>query len=219
MQSSILNNKRLLWWLTAGIVIMLVTYAISPDNPWALLSSLFGVCSVVLCAQGKLITFFFGFGQILTYSYVCWQEKFYAALAINAFYFLSQIYGIYEWRKRQQTATPFRRLNKTFFLVLCVVLIVLSLLVGYWLSLYTDDTQPYLDAFTTVPAFAAQILLVLAYREQWFIWLAIDILYMIMWLKAESYCMSAQYLFWCANAIYGSYLWTITTKQSSLREH
>jgi hypothetical protein len=72
----------------------------------------------------------------------------------------------------------------------------------------TIDSQPYLDAFTTVPAFVAQILMVLVYREQWYIWLLVDVLATIMWFQAGNYCMAAQYIFWCANCVYGYVQWT-----------
>ncbi|MBO7456529.1 MAG: nicotinamide mononucleotide transporter, partial [Paludibacteraceae bacterium] len=70
-----------------------------------------------------------------------------------------------------------------------------------------DDTQPYLDALTTVPALIAQVLMILVYREHWFIWLAVDILSVVLWLRAGDYCMAAQYAFWCANCLYGLHRW------------
>jgi nicotinamide mononucleotide transporter len=211
------NKRNTLLLLSLGIVVQFVTYAIAPDNVWALVSALFGVCSVVLCAQGKWLTFFFGFGQILTYTYLCVLERFYGGIAINAFYFASQIYGIYSWRKllregagkkEERDVIPFRRMRVMPFAMLCAGLLVLSLVTGWFLERYTNDTQPYLDALTTVPAIAAQILLVLAYREQWFIWLFIDLVYTVMWWEAGSYCMVAQYVFWCINATYGAVRWS-----------
>lgn len=211
------NNRSTIVLLVIGITVQIVTYAIVPDNPLALVSALFGVCSVVLCAEGKWLTFFFGFGQILTYTYLCWLERFYAGIAMNSFYFLSQIYGIYSWRRlikeNNNTSSPtetipFRRLRPAVFLFVCIGLAVLSVLVGYLLQRFTNDSQPYLDALTTVPAIGAQILMVLAYREQWLIWLAIDLLYVVMWWQAGSYCMVAQYLFWCINATYGMFRWS-----------
>ena len=89
-----------------------------------------------------------------------------------------------------------------------MTIIAVSLLIGWLLGQYTDDPQPYLDAFTTVPAIVAQILMVMAYREQWYLWLIVDVLAMIMWLRAENYCMAAQYAFWCANCVYGYIQWT-----------
>lgn len=196
--------------LTTGIAVQIITFILVPDTPWSLVSGLFGICSVVLCSQGNIFTFFFGFGQILTYTYLCYLERFYAGIAMNVFYFCTQIYGIYAWRKRLATTAKIhtRSLSPRAISVLSLCVVAVSALTGWLLSRYTDDTQPYLDAFTTVPAIAAQVLMILAYREQWYLWLFIDALYVIMWLRADNYCMTAQYLFWCINCIYGFIHWT-----------
>jgi len=213
---SIRRNKFLWIFLATGLLVQVVAYWWMPDNPWSLVSGLLGICSVVLCSQGNILTFIFGFGQILTYTYLCWLERFYAGIAMNAFYFASQIYGLWYWRRLASSdtsslnteLTTFHSLRWPWLVALTLVLVGLSLLTGWLLSLYTDDTQPYLDAFTTVPAIAAQILMVLAFREHWFIWLTIDILYVVLWARAGNYCMLMQYAFWCINCVYGFTRWS-----------
>ena len=75
------------------------------------------------------------------------------------------------------------------------------------LKLHTDDTQPYLDAFSTIPAFIAQILMIARKKEQWIFWIIVDITTGILWLKAGNYCIVAQYIFWIANCGYGYDKW------------
>ena len=212
-----IRRNRFLWiFLATGLLVQVVAYWWMPDNPWSLVSGLLGICSVVLCSQGNILTFIFGFGQILTYTYLCWLERFYAGIAMNAFYFASQIYGLWYWRRLASSEgsslntelTTFHSLRWPWLVALTVALVGLSLLTGCLLSFYTDDTQPYLDAFTTVPAIAAQILMVLAFREHWFIWLTIDILYVVLWARAGNYCMLMQYAFWCINCVYGFTRWS-----------
>lgn len=187
-----------------------VTYAFMPNSPWSLVSGLLGICSVVLGAQGNILTFVFGFAQVGTYTYLCVVERFYAEIALNAYYFLTMIYGVYVWRKRLNVNSleiRTRSLSRVGVPVLLLSVSVLSVIVGWLLGRYTDDPQPYLDAFTTVPALVAQILMVLAFREQWYIWMVVDVLAFVMWFRAGDYCMSAQYLFWCANCVYGYLRW------------
>lgn len=187
-----------------------------PDSPWSLVSGLLGICSVVLGAQGNILTFVFGFAQVGTYTYLCVQERFYAEIALNIFYFITMIYGVYVWKRRLTDDDSLqiqpRRLSKRLTPVLIISVVLLSLLVGWLLQRYTDDPQPYLDAFTTVPAIVAQILMVLAFREQWYIWMLVDVLALIMWLRAGNYCMAAQYFFWCANCVYGYVQWSKTNR-------
>ena len=199
------------FFLVAGLLVQVITFCLLPHSPWAIVSGIFGICSVVLSAQGNILTFVFGFVQVATYTYLCCIERFYAEIAINIYYFITMIYGVYCWRKRLCSNTmqvQTRRLSSSLLSWLTMVVLLFSLLTGWLLQRYTDDPQPYLDAFTTIPAIVAQVLMVMAFREQWYLWLIVDVLAMVMWLRAENYCMVAQYAFWCANCIYGYVQWT-----------
>ena len=209
-------SDRSMWlFLVTGLLVQIITFCAVPHNPWAMVSGMLGICSVVLGAKGNILTFFFGFAQVGTYTYLCCVEHFYAEIAINIYYFFTMIYGVYCWRRRLKNSTlqvQTRRLSRRIFPLLTVAIVVLSIFVGWLLSRYTDDPQPYLDAMTTVPAIAAQILMVMAYREQWYLWLMVDVLALVMWVRAENYCMAAQYAFWCANCVYGYVQWTKSMK-------
>lgn len=208
-----MSLRRTTWiFLILGVLVQVVTFYVLPeDNPWSLISGVLGICSVVLGAQGNILSFVFGFAQVATYTYLCCIEHFYAEIAMNIYYFITMIYGVYCWRKRltnNSMQLQTRRLSAQTLPWIIVAIIILSVLVGWLLGRYTDDPQPYMDAFTTVPAIAAQLLMVLAYREQWYLWLVVDLLAVVMWLRAENYCMAAQYAFWCANCVYGYIQWT-----------
>ena len=208
-------------FLACGLLIQVATYVItnlssltSHLSPVSLISGLLGVCSVCLAAQGNIRTYFFGFAQVLTYTYLCWTQRFYGEIAINAYYFGTMIYGVFVWRKNlsgdTSTITP-RRLTLPVALLIAGVTLLCSWLAGIGLATWTDDTQPYLDAFTTIPALVAQVLMILVYREHWFLWLAVDIVSVVMWLRAGDYCMAVQYAFWCANCLYGLKRWQSLT--------
>lgn len=161
--------------------------------------------------------YLFGFAQVGTYTYLCWTQRFYAEIAINGYYFLTMIYGVYAWRKHlggeSGTITP-RRLSWFMLVSISVATLLVSWLVGWGLAALTDDTQPFLDAYTTVPALVAQVLMILVYRDHWYLWLAVDVFSVVMWLRAGDYCMVAQYAFWCANCLYGLRRWRSLTSNS-----
>ena len=204
-------------FLALGLIIQVLTYYVSLStfniqlSTISLISGLLGVCSVCLCSQGNILTYVFGFAQVITYTYLCWTQRFYGEMAINVYYFGTMIYGVFVWTKgvkspESRLITP-RKLTWQKMLLIAAATLVGSWLVGLSLASWTDDTQPYLDAFTTVPALVAQVLMILVYREHWFIWLAVDILSVILWIRAGDYCMTAQYAFWCANCLYGLHRW------------
>lgn len=213
-------------FIAFGLLVQVVTYFITNSlNPHSLtlvslISGCLGVCSVCLAAQGNIWTYAFGFGQVLTFTWLCWTQRFYGTIAINAYYFGTMVYGIFVWKKRlraenqesgaERRVVP-RSLTPAVVTAILGATVCASTLVGWGLSAWTDDTQPYLDAYTTVPALVAQVLMILVYREHWFIWLAIDILSVALWLRAGDYCMAAQYVFWCMNCLYGLKRWKSLT--------
>lgn len=204
-------NRTTWFFLILGLLVQVLTFVLMPDNPISLVSGMLGICSVVLGAQGNILTFVFGFAQVATYTYLCCVERFYAEIAINIYYFITMIYGVYCWRNRlsnNSLQVKTRRLSIKLIAWGMLLIALFSWLTGWLLARFTDDPQPYMDAFTTIPAIAAQLLMVLAYREQWYLWLVVDVLAVMMWLRAENYCMAAQYVFWCVNCIYGYIQWT-----------
>lgn len=205
--------NRTTWiFLISGLLVQVITFIIMPDNLLSLVSGMLGICSVVLGAQGNILTFVFGFAQVGTYTYLCCLERFYAEIAMNIYYFITMIYGVYIWHNRLTTKGSMqiqtRTLSKKVLSIIAFAVLLLSVITGWLLGRYTDDTQPYLDAFTTIPALVAQVLMVMAYREQWYLWIFVDVLATIMWLRAGNYCMAAQYAFWCVNCVYGYIQWT-----------
>ena len=214
------NISPLTWlFLGLGLLIQIVTYTFMPNTPLSLVSGMLGICSVVLGAQGNILTFVFGFAQVGTYTYLCVAERFYGEIAMNIYYFITMIYGVFLWRKRLESKGSMqvqtRALSTRKLVIVMAAVLTLSVLSGLLLQQYTDDSQPYLDALTTIPALVAQILMVLAYREQWYLWIVVDVLATIMWLKAGNYCMAAQYAFWCMNCIYGYVQWTKSLEKTS----
>ncbi len=201
-------------FLLTGVLVQIVVFTIQPNNIVSVVSGIAGIISVILCAQGKISTFLFGFIQISTYLYLSLVERLYAEVGVNVFYFCSQCYAIFVWLRHYHTTESRstelmpRCLGKRFALLIAILTLIASLVAGWLLQRYTDDSQPWLDAFTTIPALVAQILLMFAYREQWILWLIVDILSVIMWARAGNWCLFAQYLFWCVNCLYGWNNWS-----------
>ncbi len=204
--------------LTLGVGLQLLVYCLdagmfaSPLTAWiTVVSGLAGVFSVVLCAQRRIATFAFGFIQIITYLWLSWQERLWAEVGMNIFYLLSQFYGIFVWRKRYDTELHPRRLTQSALAYVIGICVVLSVLCGWFLQMFTNDSQPWLDAFTTIPAIIAQILMVMAYREQWYLWLFVDVLAVVMWCVAGNYALAVLYIFWSVNCLYGLWYWSEKT--------
>lgn len=192
-----------------GIMMMVIIYRITDAPRLSLISGAFGIISVLLCSSKKIAFYFFGFVQLITYVILCVQQRLYGEIAENVFYFVTMVWGLYHWLKHYNydfAEVETRTLNagqKTWVLIVTVLLT----LVMFNILLVTDDTQPFMDAVTTAPAFVAQILSIARYRDSWIYWLVIDVGAIPMWAVAGDWCMVAQYVFWTINCIYGFKKW------------
>ena len=171
------------------------------------ISGILGVFAVVLCSNRKLISYVFGIAQILTYLFIVWHDALYAKVVENIFYLITMFIGVFIWRNHyDDDRVETKQLSKKTLFGIFGGVILLSCLIGYLLS-FTNDSYPYLDSFTTLPAFVAQILMITRYREQWIFWILIDIGCLFLWWMIGNPYMVAQYIFWIVNCIYGWHNW------------
>lgn len=204
------NNKYGLLFALLGILIQIIAY-ISSDVPMlSLYSGISGIFAVVLCAERRLSFWIFAWIQLITYIILAWNQKLWGEVGENIFYAITMIFGMFIWNKRidniETNKVHSRKLsNSSLFLI--VIGMVCGIITLYSFLLMTNDSQPFIDSISTVPAIIAQILMILAYKEQWYFWLIIDVASIYMWAVAGDWCMVAQFIFWSINCIYGIYNW------------
>lgn len=197
-------------FMLIGIFLQLIAWYITKDSLISLISGVTGIISVILCSQRKISFYFFGFIQLGTYMYLAWQQRFYGELIENVFYIITMLIGIVVWLKNYNTEEQIvesKRLSDRLFYIICSIMVFICVLLGYYMKYFTDNTQSFMDSFSTVPAFIAQTLLMLRYREQWIFWIIIDVVSIFMWMFADNWIMVIQFIFWTMNCIYGYRKW------------
>lgn len=197
-------------FMLIGIFLQLIAWYITKNSLVSLISGVTGIISVILCSQRKISFYFFGFIQLGTYMYLALQQRFYGELIENVFYIITMLIGIVVWLKNYNTEEQIvesKRLSDRLFYIICSIMVFICILFGYYMKYFTDNTQPFMDSFSTVPAFIAQTLLMLRYREQWIFWIIIDVVSIFMWMFADNWIMVIQFIFWTMNCIYGYRKW------------
>jgi nicotinamide mononucleotide transporter len=99
-----------------------------------------------------------------------------------------------------------------------VITIATTFILGYFGDNILGSTLSYLDALTVALSVIAQLLMVWRYREQWIIWIVIDVSSLIMFIILGQWSMVAMYTAWTANAIYGWYNWSKLNKMQNMKE-
>lgn len=197
-------------FLMIGIIIQCVVYQLTNSSILSLVSGISGIFAVVLCSQRKFIFYAFAWYQLITYVILAYEQKLYGEIIENIFYAITMVVGMFMWLsnyddKKEQVIV---RQQKPWELLATFILMFVVIYIFYSHLNLTDDTQPFLDSATTVPAFIAQLLMIMRYREQWIFWLIIDVGSILMWIHAGDWCMVAQFVFWTINCIYGFYKWS-----------
>lgn len=206
------------FFLLSMVLLQVIVFIIVPDSLLNIIAGISGVISVVLCAKGKISFYFIGFIQTIICIYLTWEERFYGEFAENLFYLFTMIWGIFIWKKNmRKNENGTKQIKaKIFKLHHWVITIIVSgiatFLLGYFLT-SIGSRQAYIDSATNVFAVIAQLLMIWGYREQWFWWIVIDILCIIMWFSVGNWSMVAMYIAWTINCIYGWYNWTKLNKE------
>lgn len=215
------------WFLAIGVLIQIAAIIYTCFHPdgmstgqvfWTSVSGLTGIVSVVLCAQGKISFYAFGFVQLFSYVFaVAIPECLWGEVGENAFYFVTMIIGIVIWWKQYRshtdgsTSVKSKKLNLLGWIISAVILAASTVVLAMVLQ-NTSDPLPWFDSITTTAPFIAQIFLMLGYREQWAFWIIEDILSLGMFIVLGNWIMVAQYLFWTINCIYGWVKWSKSEK-------
>lgn len=201
-------------FLLSMVLLQVIVYCFVPDTPIGMICGIAGCICVVLTAKGKISSYVFNFIQMATYMSICWDAALYLEFGEQVFYFIACIFGVVLWKRNmiknddgteQVKAKKFKLWQ---WLVTIIIAIISTLVLGYFGDVILGSTLSYLDAATVALAVIAQLLMVWRYREQWAIWIAIDIFSLIMFIILRNWSMVAMYIAWTINAFYGWYNWS-----------
>jgi len=193
----------------------------------AAFGSLMGVLCTVCSANGKIWTFFFGLLDVSIYAVMCFIGAKYGNAALHALYFFPmQFVGFFQWKKRGaegSTQVKARRFSSREWLLAAVSFLALSIVVYLVLVRFDKSAADSFiriavlsDAVATVCNLIGQLLLSMAYMEQWYFWIGVNVFTIIMWTvtlnKGEqdsgySIIYIIKYSFYLLNSLNGLRIW------------
>jgi nicotinamide mononucleotide transporter len=217
------------WFLILGTTVVSILSSLLGDG-WDTLGfivAVTGIINLVLCAKGNIWNFLFGIIYNAIYVYISWKSRLYADSGIYLLYYLPmQFFGWFNWKRNQNQdsgAVNAVHLTGRMALVLLVAAAVLIPLFAWLLSRpFIGDSQPWLDAATTVVSILAMYMMIKAIAEQWYIWIVLDAVQVVKWtiatIRGEEHAvlMLVMFAFFLANAIYGVIQWNELAKQASV---
>lgn len=194
-------------------------------EPIGTIALMMGVTGTVLSAKRSIWNFLFSAVNVTLYAYISFQASNYGQAALNALYYLPmQVVGYWAWSHRKDSGDKSKVKTRSMRPVHLALAILGSaagtLLLAYLLGTFTDATQPLKDGFVTTVFIVGQILMTLAFWEQWFFWLAGNILNVVLWavVMAEDEMvgglMLIKYAMYTINSINGIIIWRRAAKEN-----
>lgn len=154
------------------------------DSAWGIISAVTGVLYTMLAGKGKLSAYLFGTVNCVLYAGISFDAGLYGETILNAFYYLPMMFvGFFAWKKNMDSGTnevKKRHMSAMGRLWLTISITAATAAFGFVLK-YMGDALPFVDSFTTVASVIAMIVSVKRFSEQWWIWLAVNVLSVYMW--------------------------------------
>ena len=140
------------------------------------------------------------------------QKGLYADCAMEFYYLAMTAYGFWKWLKVEGGGWKVEGLPITLFprrLIVPWLLITFGLwMLIYWILItFTDSTVPLADSFTTALSLLGIWALAHKYLEQWFIWIAVDVVTCGLYAYKELPFKSSLYALYVIIAVFGYFRW------------
>lgn len=202
-------------WVVIFLAAQIIAYVLMPDSPLGMISGIAGILCVVLVSKGKISNYFFGLIFAYTYFYVSWGSNFLGEMNTALYVYIpSQFIGYFMWKQNMQNdngseSVIAKALTPKGWAILLVSVAIGTLCFVQALKA-AGGSSTELDGLTTIITVAAQLLMILRYREQWLLWIVLNVLSILLWKgQPAMYLMYSAYLL---NSLYGYYNWTKLVK-------
>ena len=119
--------------------------------------------------------------------FLYYKAGLYADFGMAIYYCLAGIYGFLAWKyfksSNKKTEFPITRFPKKLIIPATAIALTLWAAIWWILIKYTDSTVPVADAFTTALSIVALWALSRKYAEQWLIWLVVDLVCCVLYVR------------------------------------
>jgi nicotinamide mononucleotide transporter len=173
------------------------------------LAALFGAVAVYLSTRENIWSWPVAIVNVALYTIVFYQARLYADMGLQVVYLVLSIYGWYNWLHGGQHRAVLQVTRASLRLLLGLLLLVAvgALALGTTLAARTDAALPYLDSALTLTSLAAQWLMTRKVLENWLLWIAVDVVYVPMFISRGLPATALLYAIFLVLAVLGYITW------------
>ncbi|HGO5814983.1 TPA: nicotinamide riboside transporter PnuC [Mannheimia haemolytica] len=210
-------------WLMLFLAIQIAIFIYQPDSWIATIAAITGILCVVFVGKGKISNYLFGLISVSLYAYISYTFQLYGEMMLNLLVYVPvQFIGFYFWRKNMTSENTVNNAGVEEVIAKALtakqwVIVAITTIIGTFLYIellkYLGSALAILDGATVVISIVAQILMVLRYREQWALWIIVNMMTIALWTAMyfqngeTSLPLLVMYVMYLCNSIYGYYNW------------
>lgn len=188
-------------------------------NPIEIVAAVFGVISVFLSVKQNIWSWPTAIVNVGLYIFVFFESKLYGDTGLQVVYVILNAYGWYHWLYggKNRTELPVSRTSPRLGAFLIALGVVGTALLGTILARKTDAALPYVDSLTTSTSLIAQWMMTRKLLENWIIWVAVDVIYIGMYIFKHLYPTAGLYLVWLVLSAMGYFQWRTSLRERELQ--
>jgi nicotinamide mononucleotide transporter len=181
-------------------------------------AAFFGVVSVYLSVRQNVWSWPTAIVNVGLYAFVFHASRLYADMGLQVIYVIISIYGWYEWLYggKNRTELKVSKTPRKLGVLLALIGFSFALLLGTVLHRTTNAALPYLDSLTTSTSLVAQWMMTKKLLENWIVWVAVDVVYIGMFIYRSLYPTAWLYLGFLILSVMGYRQWKASLNESEL---
>ena len=202
-------REVIIWFLvvlgTTAAGLLAVDYF---DLGWSwveVLGTTTGAVTVWLLAKNRPLGWWWSIISVICFIYVFYSVELFGEVTIQVFYLITGFQAIWIWVRggakkegRPITSVPMKVVAFT------VPLFIFAWVTTYFVLQALGGAAPFWDSLTTVMSITAHLWLVFRFAQSWWIWVAVDIIYIPLYLSRDLQLTSALYVVFLAMATMGA---------------
>lgn len=168
-----------------------------------------GILCVYLAAKNRIWSWPLAIISVLIYVIIFTEARLYADAGLQIYFLIMNIYGWYFWSRKsdQQSKVPVSHISLKESLLSVLAISLFTAVLGTFLFKGTDASFPYVDSFCTACSIVAQLLLARKIIENWLIWIAVDIIYVGVYILKDLHLTAGMYTLYVFIAAIGYIDW------------
>ena len=191
------------------------------ENHWLdITTTILGLLYILLEVKASIWMWFVGFLMQVLGIVLYYQKGLYADCGMEFYYLAMTIYGFVTWKfgkklfkkkalkeTTQKTELPITHFPEDKILPWFLGIVALWLSIYLLLIIFTNSTVPLADSFTTALSVVGIWALAHKYLEQWYIWIAVDVVTCVLYFHKDIPFKASLYALYVVIAIFGVIRW------------